>query len=248
MVDRSRFLGSVPACAALLFLGACSRSDTSAGPSSGMEREAVVRRFNQIYYESAVWSDTRWLGVESQQNPCDNWMMQELIAEVKPDYLIETGTANGGTTLFYAVVLGLVNEAGRVITIDIEPEVEKAARFKVFKDKVEVVTSDSTSPELLKKLARRVQGRKVLVTLDSWHKKEHVLKELRMYSKLVSKGSYLVVQDTNVNGNPVLPEFGGGPNEAVQEFLKETEDFVVDKSREKFLLTFYPSGYLKKVR
>ncbi|MBI5883608.1 MAG: class I SAM-dependent methyltransferase [Elusimicrobia bacterium] len=207
-----------------------------------------MRNFNQVYYESMVWADTHWLGVPSQQNPCDNWMMQQIIAEVKPDYIIETGTASGGTTLFYAVVLGLVNETGRIITVDIEPRVAEASKFPLFRKKVEVITSDSTAPELLKKLSDRVRGRKVLVTLDSWHKKEHVLKELRLYSKLVSKGSYLVVQDTNVNGNPVRPNHGEGPNEALQEFLKETDAFVIDKSREKFLLTFYPSGYLKKVR
>ena len=88
---------------------------------------------------------------------------------------------------------------------------------------------------------------KVLVILDSDHSKAHVLKELQLYSKLVSKGSFLIVEDTNINGNPVYVEHGAGPMEAVQEFMKGNHDFKIDKSCEKYYLTFNPSGYLKRI-
>jgi cephalosporin hydroxylase len=84
------------------------------------------------------------------------------------------------------------------------------------------------------------------VILDSDHERDHVLNELRLYAPLVSAGSYLIVEDSNVNGHPVVSDFGPGPAEAVEQFLAETEEFEVDRSREKFFLTFNPSGYLRK--
>ena len=87
-----------------------------------------------------------------------------------------------------------------------------------------------------------------MVVLDSDHHKQHVLNELRIYSKFVTRGSYLIVEDTNINGHPVLPKFGPGPMEAVSQFLQENKDFVVDKTREKFYLTQNPNGYLIKLR
>lgn len=110
--------------------------------------QKVIERFHQIYYYSAILDQTKWLGIHSSQNPCDNWVMQEIISEVKPDFIIETGTAYGGTTLFYATVLEKVNKNGKVITIDIEPQVGEASKFNIFKERVEVIKSDSVSPEL----------------------------------------------------------------------------------------------------
>lgn len=210
--------------------------------------QAVINRFTQIYYDSLVWGGkTHWLGIPILQTPTDNWIMQEIITEVKPDFIIETGTFHGGTALFYASILEMVNKSGKVITIDIDPKVEQVSKLKIFRDHVEVIKGDSVSPEVINAIAARVRGHKVLVTLDSLHTKEHVLKEMRLYSDFVSLNSYMVVQDTVVNGHPLLPDFGEGPMEAVEEFLKTRNDFAIDRSKEKFLLTFYPSGYLKKM-
>jgi len=110
------------------------------------------------------------------------------------------------------------------------------------------VIGSSVDPKVTDQIAHEVQGKKVLVTLDSLHTRDHVLKEMEIYSRLVSPGSYLLVQDTNINGYPVRSEFGPGPHEAVQEFLRTHDNFVVDRSREKFLLTFYPGGWLKRIK
>lgn len=201
------------------------------------ENETIVK-FNEIYYDTGLFGKASWLGVRALQNPCDNWIMQEIITEVKPDFVVESGTFHGGTTLYYAMVLEQVNPNGKVLTIDINPAVKKASQFKTFRERVEVIKGNSVSPEVIEKIRQRVNGKRVLVTLDSDHSKPHVLREMQFYGPLVSLGSYLVVQDTN----------GEGPYEAVQEFLKGNKDFVIDKSREKFLLTFYPSGYLKRIR
>jgi cephalosporin hydroxylase len=87
-----------------------------------------------------------------------------------------------------------------------------------------------------------------MVLLDSDHHAPHVLKELKAYAPLVSVGSYLIVQDTNVNGHPVLPRFGPGPGEAVGEFLAADDRFQIDRSREHLLFHMHPKGYLKRVK
>lgn len=222
---------------------------TSCGtPETPLSKEVVIREFNRLYYNSHVWARTKWLGVPTEQNPCDMWMIQEIIWKTKPDFIIETGTLAGGSSLFFAMILAQVNENGKVITVDIDPQIGQVSQFQIFKDRVEVIKGDSVSSEVIDKIAAQVKGHTVLVTLDSDHKKDHVLKELQLYSKFVSKDGYLIVQDTNINGHPVLPNYGPGPMEAVVEFLKENKDFEIDRDKERHLVTHYPSGFLKRVR
>jgi cephalosporin hydroxylase len=107
----------------------------------------------------------------------------------------------------------------------------------------------SASKEVEEQVRTLIKGSdKVMVILDSDHHKEHVLNELVIYSKFVTKGSYLIVEDTNINGHPVFVEFGPGPMEAIEEFLGQNEEFVVDEKREKLYLTFNPKGYLRKIK
>jgi cephalosporin hydroxylase len=218
------------------------------GRDAAETKDSAVERFQVLYYASSVWSHTKWFGIRSEQAPTDNWSMQEIISEIQPDYIIETGTMNGGTTLFYAAVLSYANPSGKVITIDIAPQVQDASRMPLWKQRVEMIVGSSVDPEVTDRVAREVQGKKVLVTLDSLHTRDHVLKEIQVYSKLVTPGSYLVVQDTNLNGHPIQLGLGPGPGEAVQEFLKTDNNFVADRSREKFMLTDYPGGWLKRLK
>jgi cephalosporin hydroxylase len=128
-----------------------------------------------------------------------------------------------------------------VLTID------KDAGERPKHDRVTYVTGSSTAPETLALVAERAQGKSpVMVILDSDHRRDHVLTELRSYADFVTPGSYLVVEDTNLNDHPLLPGFGPGPMEAVDEFLRERDDFEPDPSAEKFLLTFNPRGYLRR--
>ncbi len=203
--------------------------------------------FNSIYYYSGVWNSTFWLGIPLKQNPCDCFIMQELINEVTPDFIIETGTFMGGSALYYAMLLEKINNKGKVITIDINPQLDKVEKHQLFKEKVISIKDFSTAEHVIQEVSSIVKGKKVLVTLDSDHSKSNVYNELIHYSKLVTLGSYIVIQDTNLNGHPIL-WYGKGPMEAVQEFIKNNDEFIIDKSREKFILTFNPSGYLKKVK
>ncbi len=204
----------------------------------------AVRAFHELYYDlrDTTWKDTRWRGVRAQKCPLDLWVYQEILHEVRPDLIVETGTAEGGSALFLASMLDLL-ERGQVVTIDVlqSPDFPRHAR-------ITYLHGSSTDPEIVREVTGLVHvGDRVLVILDSDHSKEHVLGEMRAYAPFVSPGSYLIVEDTNINGHPVLPDFGPGPWEAVEEFLEANDQFLVDRSREKLLMTFNPMGYLKKV-
>lgn len=209
----------------------------------------VIERFHRIYYSTTPYHISSYLGIPTQQYPNDNWVMQEIISEIEPGFIIETGTDMGGTALFYATVLEKVNRNGKVISIDIKPHDPKVTEFEVWRERVEFVMGDSVSPTVVEPIARRIRGQKVIVTLDSDHSKKHVLKELELYSPLVPLNSYIVVQDTHLGGHPNYhPSVAEGPWEAVEEFLKISKDFVIDRHWEKHLITQNPSGFLKRIR
>jgi len=209
--------------------------------------ERIVREFHKLYYESGsrTWENTFWFGVPARKCPLDLWIYQEIICQLKPDLIIETGTYKGGTALFMANICDLLS-SGEIITIDISPIPEE---IRPKHRRITYLIGSSTSPEILNQVQEKRKGAaKCLVILDSDHSKLHVLNELRLYSSLVSKDSYLIVEDTNINGHPVLENFGLGPWEAVEEFLAENTDFLSDESMEKFYMTFNPKGFLKRIR
>lgn len=203
-------------------------------------------RFHKLYYDSArtggTWHDTYWLGVPIWKCPLDMWVYQEIIFDVKPDLIVETGTAFGGSALFMSCMLDLIGK-GKIVTVDINEVPSKPQH-----ERLHYVRGSSTAEEIVDQIRPHVaDSDTVMVILDSDHSKEHVLNELQIYNQFVTKGSYMIVEDTSVNGHPVLPDHGPGPMEAVEDFLNVNEQFVVDRSREKFYLTFNPKGYLKKV-
>jgi len=232
----------------LIVLLAATVALQQAGRISLQSDKHIVERFHKIFYDSKIWMGTKWLGIPTAQNPNDVWIHQEIIAEVKPDYIIETGTWHGGSAALWATILQQVNPDGRVITVDINDNVGAAKSLPVVKERVEFLRGSSVDPKIVAELAKRVQGKKVLVILDSDHRKDHVLAELKAYAPLVSSGSYLIVQDTNANGHPVLASFGPGPMEAVEEFLAGNDRFRPDPEAERLMFTMHPNGYLKRVK
>ncbi len=197
----------------------------------------------------------RWMGRPIIQYPQDIMAVQELIWEVKPDLIIETGIAHGGSLVLSASILELLGGDGHVVGIDIEirdhnrKAIEQHPMFK----RMTLLEGSAVSEEIAEKVRALASGKKsVMVFLDSNHAHDHVLKELQLYSPLVTKGSYLVVFDTIVedlppNSFPDRPwDKGSNPKTAVNEFLKTNSRFVVDKDIEhKLLLTVAPDGYLK---
>ncbi len=203
----------------------------------------AIAAFHRLYYESwnTTWKDTHWLGVRVAKCPLDLWIYQEILFETRPDVVVECGTAWGGTALFLASVFDAIG-AGRVMTIDIADEVGRPDHARI-----SYLRGSSTDADVVALVKSMTSAHdRVMVILDSDHRAAHVREELALYSELVSPGCYLVVEDTNLNGNPVVDNFGPGPNEAVRDFLSSNPPFTVDGPREKLLMTFNPGGYLRR--
>ncbi|MCB2187254.1 MAG: cephalosporin hydroxylase family protein [Deltaproteobacteria bacterium] len=198
-----------------------------------------------------------WLGVPVIQYPQDLLVMQEVVWAVKPDLIIETGVAHGGSLIFYASLLELLGGEGRVLGLDIEirPHNREAIEKHPLFRRIALWEGDSTAGEaaaLAREMAAPAQ--RVLVCLDSNHTHAHVLKEMELYAPLVTPGSYLVVFDTIVEHLP--DEFytdrpwsrGDNPATAVRDFLARHPEFAVDEELEgKAVLTVAPGGYLRRI-
>jgi len=198
-----------------------------------------------------------WLGLPIIQYPQDIIALQEIIWKVKPDLVIETGVARGGSIIFSASLLELIGK-GEVIGIDIniKKENKKVIEKHPLSKRIHLIEGSSTDKEIINQIRKFVQNKKkILVVLDSNHTHKHVLKELKIYSSFVSKNSYLIVFDTVVDELPdeVLKNRPWGknnnPKSAVKAFLKINDRFKIDKNIDKkLLLTVAPMGYLKCIK
>ncbi|MBM4185569.1 MAG: cephalosporin hydroxylase [Gemmatimonadetes bacterium] len=219
-------------------------------PRPPPSEKEVLRLFYEQWIplqKPTVWQN-RWLGVGTLQNPFDVWVTQEILFEVRPDFIVETGTWYGGSAAVFSTILEQINPDARIISIDVEDHAGEAKKLPIVQKRVDFLLGSSTDPKIVSEVKARVAGKKVVVILDSLHNKDHVLAELEAYAPIVNVGSYLIVQDTFVNGHPAWPSYGPGPHEAVQTFLLKRSDFVVDKSRERLMFTFSVDGWLKRVR
>ncbi len=199
-----------------------------------------------------------WLGRPVIQYPQDLIATQEIIWNTRPDLIIETGIAHGGSLIFYASLLELLGGDGRVVGIDIDirkhnrVEIERHPMFK----RITMIEGSSIDPGVAERVHEHARGRqRIMVVLDSNHTHDHVHSELKLYSGLVTKGSYLIVFDTVVEDMPegLITDRpwgkGNNPKTAVWEFLKTNDRFVIDREIEhKLLLTVAPDGYLKCVK
>ena len=203
----------------------------------------IVQAFRLLYFDSYVCGNTFWLGIPVLKCPLDVWIYQELIARLRPEKIIECGTAHGGSALFMASICDLIDH-GEVLSIDIAKN-----RSRPRHDRITYLLGSSTSSRILDQVRSYVgNSEPVMVVLDSDHQQQHVLEELRSYSELVTRGSYMIVEDTIRNGHPAFPDSGPGPMEAVDQFLRETSEFTPDRDLEKHLMTFNPKGYLRRIR
>jgi cephalosporin hydroxylase len=203
----------------------------------------------KLFHDLNVWRQTWFQNVQIEKNPLDLWMMQQIIYEVQPEFIVETGTWKGGSALYWAHTLnGMGLENARVLTVDVQDVNRTAAEHPLWKKYVTFLKGSSTDPKIVAAIAQRTSGHKTLVTLDSDHSMGHVLGELKAYGPLVTPRSYLVVEDTHIDGVPTQPGFGPGPMAAVLEFLKDggNRDFEQDFSREAMIMTFNPGGWLRR--
>ena len=185
--------------------------------------------------------------------------MQEIIWNVKPDLIIETGVAHGGSIVFYASLLELIGGDGLVLGIDIEIRQHNRDLIEAhpMMKRIQLLEGSSLSTETVNEVKKIASGKKkILVCLDSNHTHEHVLEELKLYAPLTSIGSYCVVFDTVVEDMPADWDWGirpwgvgNNPKTAVFEYLKTTNNFVTDKEIDnKILISVAPDGYLKRVK
>jgi cephalosporin hydroxylase len=200
----------------------------------------VKRRFHRIFYGSAVWGESRWLGIRAVKNPLDLWIFQEIITETRPELIVETGTHSGGSALFLASVCELL-DCGHVVSIDIEPT---KPDYPVHPRLTYLGGRSSTDPEVVSELRDLNAGKRTMVILDSDHSQSHVENELKAYAPLVTEGCYVIVEDSNIG--PIRPDLMPGPMQAIESFLVGNHEFEVDAARERFMLTFNPRGYLRR--
>jgi len=202
--------------------------------------------YHKWYYDNEVWEDVRFLGVITNKSVSDMWNYQEILAELCPSHIVEFGTRFGGSALFFSVIGRAINPDLTVISVDIS-HAEVAQRVRD-DPAIKLVTSSSTDTSvatIIAELRRNGPGSAFFI-LDSDHAKAHVLAELVLLRDLVQAGDYLVVEDGNINGHPVLPGWGEGPREAIAAYFDQfPDDYTIDTRREaKFGFTFAPSGFL----
>ena len=183
-----------------------------------------------------------WMGKKAKKFPMDAWIYQEIIHLLKPDIVIEIGNLNGGSTLFLANMLDIIDR-GKVLALDIDH-----SRIDFTHPRIDWITGDANSRYVLNKVESQIrEGMIVIVIEDSSHTYDNTLAVLRNYNRFVTMGSYFIVED-GVCKYPFIEGPKPGPYDAIQDFIKENTRFEVDRTKEKFALTYNPSGYLKRVR
>jgi cephalosporin hydroxylase len=184
-----------------------------------------------------------WMGRTIWKNPLDCWVYQEILYDTKPEMVIELGVAHGGGTLYLANLLDLLgNSSAQVIGIELDLSRVTDLRHP----RIQLIGGNCLDPGTVRQVTALCKGRKTMLIADCDHNKDHVMQELRTYSPLVSVGCYYVVEDgiCDVMGWPPVP----GPQAACVEYLRENPHFINDMQlREKYLITYNFSGYLKRI-
>jgi len=200
--------------------------------------------FHYFYYREST-RNAHWMGVPLLKLPLDLWRYQDVIWETKPDLIVETGTNRGGSALYMAQLCDIIGR-GRVVTVDITHPPEGLPSHA----RITYILGSSTDVQIVAEITAHVRpGEKVMVILDSDHARDHVARELELYAPLVSRGCYLVVEDTNVHGHPVYRSHGPGPMEAVDIYRPETKGFQLNSNLEKrYQITYYPRGWWQRIQ
>lgn len=193
--------------------------------------------------QNRIMKQTTWFGEKSLKNPLDFWVYQEIIYEQRPDIILEIGNRYGGTTLAFAHLLDLLGK-GRVIGVDIQHDnIGKKTR-----DHPRISLIEGDACEKFPLIMENIDGNeKILIIEDSSHTYQNTLNVLKTYRDLIPVGGYFIVEDSICHhGLDIGP--APGPYEAVETFISEDDRFIIDRSRESFMITWNPKGFLKRVR
>lgn len=229
-------------------------------PNRGLQvnisQEEIINVFHSIFYASEndhCGPPKLYNGVPIHKNPGDMFNYQQILFTQKPDYIIECGAFQGGSTMFFADTLKLIGK-GKIVSVDICERDERWYPQVEEHERTILIPGSSVAPDTVAKVKDVVKdGKSFFIILDSLHTKAHVLAEMESYAPLMAKGNYMIVEDSNLNGHPLPPEWHrqtmqeGGPFEAVIEYMSRYNDFDIDKDMEnRFLFSYAPSGYLVK--
>jgi len=226
--------------------------ELSGGSMDKVNLEEFMEQINHSFM-GAPWN--YWMGIKIVKNPLDMMILQEIMFDKKPDTIIECGALYGGSAYYMAHLMDLMDIDGKIITIDIEefpiiPELENSLMnigwkiinvdYKLYQPrpihpKIKYLQSNCLTAEITK------ISSKTMVILDCNHSAEHVYAELEKFSGMVSVGQYIIVEDTDA------PDRINGPASAVERFLNNNKNFVVDKSREKHGVSSNLGGYLLRI-
>jgi cephalosporin hydroxylase len=205
-----------------------------------MTDKQTTDEFAKLWYPL---QEIYWQGHQTLKCPMDLFMYQEILYECRPDLIIECGTWRGGSALYLAHLCDIMQH-GMVLTIDPNRYVGFPIHPRIF-----YFTGSDLDAGMVDQVKTFVSGfRKIMVILDSLHTKEHVLQELEIYAPMVTPRQYLIVEDSNIHGHPVRNDLPPGPFEAIEQWLPDHDEFIVDKDCERFLLTHNPNGYLRRMK
>jgi len=208
----------------------------------------ITSAFHLSYYRSKAWLRNTYLGYPLYQCPFDLHLYQELLFRLRPLFIIQTGVAHGGSILYFATLLDLIDPKSDAFVIGIDVRLTDSAKT-LKHPRIHLIEGSSTDSRTIDEIGLIVKNRVGAVILDSDHRKAHVLAEMNAYKRFVGVESYLIVEDTNVNGHPVYGSFGDGPMEAVWEFLRNDDCFVSDEDLwKKNKVSFHKHGWLKRTR
>jgi cephalosporin hydroxylase len=175
--------------------------------------------------------------------PCP-WIYQEIIYEVQPDVIVEIGSRYGGGTKYLADLLDMLGK-GMVISIDVDRSV-----YNLNHERVKMLTGNSSDPKIISEVAGMCRGKTVLVIQDGDHSKKQALEDLENYSRFISVNSYFIMEDGIVDLFHYDDGLGfqkEGPLAAIEEFLSRNSNFAIDPTRERYILTYNPKGFLKRI-
>ena len=206
--------------------------------------------YHRWYYDSRVWEQTTYRGVPILKWVGDLWNYQEIIFRLRPQLVVEFGSWNGGSALYFADLLDRMWPKSKVLSVDIDlTHLHPDVTVHPLIEWMQASTDDRIVAERIRELRSIFQG-PVFFIIDSDHRKDHVLAELENIRGVMQPGDYVVVEDGNINGHPVLPGWGEGPSEALHEYFQRyPSDYERDSGQEtKFGFTFAPGGYLVRMR
>ncbi len=215
--------------------------------------DAVTRLWIKTATHHRLMYEPTWLGIPIIQLPEDIVIMQELIWKLKPDVIVETGIAHGGSAVFYASLLELIGK-GKVVAVDVDirKHNELAIKSHFLAHRIHMIQGSSVDPSVISRVRGEIKPTdKVMVTLDSNHSKAHVAKELELYGGIVTPGSYLVAMDGAQswvadipNGKPEWNT--DNPLVAIEEFVAKDKRYVIDEHYNRLKITSSPKGFLRR--